>query len=157
MIASEAFNSNDGDGRLLTTLYSFLMMRVEFVRDVLLDNSVMAAKMTHVGHFEKAIGLLEQIEYVAAQPFADEIQLKITGFLKLDGSGPLPDDMQVSDKLEVREVARRWNSLSIRIIEAEGYKVKGNSVTEVAQLQGLYDARLQRVKSRITTRLAQLQ
>lgn len=156
MIQNEVYQAGDGSGRLQSTLYSLLMMRVQFIRDVLLDNSVMAAKMTHVGHFEKAIALLEQIEVVASLPFADEIQLKIKGFLKLDGTGALPDDMQVAEKLDVREIGRRWNSLSIRINECEGFQLKGKTPADEARLKVQYTQRVDRVKSRVATRLASL-
>lgn len=68
-------------GRYRETALALLMMRVQFNKKVMLDNSLLAQELKSVGALEKAYEYLVDIEKVFALPFASEIGYDMYGFL----------------------------------------------------------------------------
>lgn len=75
IIATEVYKR----GRYEQTVYPFLMMRVQFLRDVYLKESLLATKLTNVGMVEEAIGYAKQMDKIARLKFADRIGIKVKG------------------------------------------------------------------------------
>jgi hypothetical protein len=71
-----------GAGRYQESVLQMLMLRVQFLRDVMLEASLFGEGLTNVGKVERAVEYADQIEYVARLPFASEIAVNVTGFLQ---------------------------------------------------------------------------
>lgn len=72
-------------GRYQTSMLSFLMLRVQFLRDVLLESDLFSTPLDTVGKVEQAIKYADEIEFVARLPYTSLINISITGF-----AAPLP-------------------------------------------------------------------
>ena len=92
-----------GGGRFSQAVKQMLMLRVRFLRDVLLEASLFSRPFEQVGAIEEAIRYVDQIEAIARLPFAKEISLRITGFVQ-----PVPS---IEESLDPREALRLWNKL----------------------------------------------
>ena len=70
-----------GAGRYQDSVMEMLMLRVQFLRDVMLENSLFSKGLTNVGTVEKAVEYAQNIEFIARLPFAKEISVNVTGFM----------------------------------------------------------------------------
>lgn len=82
MIDAQVYNS----GRYENTVYTILMLRVQFNRDILLDASLLAKPLDNAGKVAQAVEYNKNIDFIARLPFAAKIGLKTTGFLPADSS-----------------------------------------------------------------------
>lgn len=82
MIESQVYNS----GRYENTVYSILMLRVQFTRDVLLDASLLSKPLDNSGKVAQAVDYNKNIDFIAKLPFAGKIGLKTTGFIPTEDS-----------------------------------------------------------------------
>ncbi len=83
-----------GAGRYQESVMEMLMLRVQFLRDVMLENSLFSKGLTNVGTVEKAVEYAQNIEFIARLPFAKEISVNVTGFM-----APMDDAKETFDPL----------------------------------------------------------
>ncbi len=81
MVASIVTNQIYSDGRFQKTAFEILMMRFQFLRDVLLTNSLLSTTAESAGIITDSVKYLSQMNWVAKRPFIDHVQVRITGFL----------------------------------------------------------------------------
>jgi len=65
------------EGRFQTTAMNLLMMRVRFVRDVLVGASLLSEPLDNAGKLEQGIAYASSVEYVARLPYASKISIDI--------------------------------------------------------------------------------
>ncbi len=82
MIESQVYNS----GRYENTVYTILMLRVQFTRDILLDASLLSKPLDNSGKVAQAVDYNKNIDFIAKLPFAGKIALKTTGFIPTEDS-----------------------------------------------------------------------
>lgn len=68
-------------GRFRETALQMLMLRADFYDKVMLKASLTSDKLYTVGQVETAIEYNSKIDYICKLPFADLVQVKITGFM----------------------------------------------------------------------------
>jgi hypothetical protein len=97
------------DDRFRDSALSLLMMRVEFINQVLLDESVLHEPITAVGTFEKAVEYANSIEYIARLPFTDRIKVEITGFYN-------PDKDDLIETLDPKATVAIWEKIKKKAV-----------------------------------------
>lgn len=97
------------DGPYRPAMMSMLMMRVRFLRDVLLNAKLFSKGMSTVGHLQLAVSYAESIEYVSRLAFVEEISVEILGFMDPKKNKSETMDPQLAQKIwvKVREHAVR--------------------------------------------------
>jgi hypothetical protein len=66
-----------GGGRYQQTALNILMMRVIFLRDLMLDSDLLEKPLNNSGMMNKAIEYLAKIEYVLELPFVSQVSLHV--------------------------------------------------------------------------------
>ncbi|MCC6137273.1 MAG: hypothetical protein IT287_01470 [Bdellovibrionaceae bacterium] len=69
------------ENRYQKTAYNILMMRYQFLRDVMLNGSVLTESIEDVGSLEKAYEYVSYMDWIARRPFLNKINVKAYGFL----------------------------------------------------------------------------
>ncbi|MBY0384692.1 hypothetical protein K2X05_05995 [bacterium] len=69
------------ENRYQKTVFNILMMRYQFLRDVMLNNSILSETTEDVGTLEKAYEYANQMDLIAKLSFINKIQVSVTGFL----------------------------------------------------------------------------
>jgi hypothetical protein len=70
-----------GAGRFKNAALQMLMLRVRFIRDVLIHASLLSEPIDNVGKLEYGVNYANSIDYIARLPFAAEVSVDIYGFL----------------------------------------------------------------------------
>ncbi|WP_413288738.1 hypothetical protein [Bdellovibrio sp. HCB337] len=73
-------------GRYEDVAYAILMMRSQFVRDVLLEASLLASPLNNSGKVAQAVEYNKSLDYLARLPFAKKIAVKTRGFIPAENS-----------------------------------------------------------------------
>lgn len=68
-------------GRFEETAYTILMLRAQFIRDVLLEASLLSMPLNSVGKLNQAIIYTRSLEFITQLPFVEQIKMKIKGLL----------------------------------------------------------------------------
>lgn len=116
--------SQDGSRRFEDTAYSFLMLRTMFIRDVLLNESLLAQPLDNVGKMEEAMKYAKQIDSIARLRFADKIGFKSRGLIDNDGR-QLPGDDQPQEQFSHDVASKIWHSIldkaqaDIKVVERQ--------------------------------------
>lgn len=105
-------------GRYADATLNLLMLRVRFLRDVMLKASLLSEDFDEVGMLIKAIEHAEEIEYIARQRFALHIYLDLTGFKN--------NDLDIHDVFDPREALKIWQDIKRKA--DTGLKVKYKDV-----------------------------
>lgn len=140
------------ENRYQKTALNILMMRYQFLRDVMLNGSVLSESIEDVGSLEKAYEYVTYMEWIALRPFIGRISVRVYGFL--------PPYGEFVEQLSV--VSAKENLLSmLDVIESRAAnveKVQMQSLTgDPAADSALYQertARLQSVLSRVNNTAA---
>ncbi|QDK38775.1 hypothetical protein [Bdellovibrio sp. NC01] len=117
-------SSIEGSLRFEETAYSFLMLRTMFIRDVLLNESLLSRPLDNVGKVEESMKYAKQIDSIAKYRFAAKIQFKSRGLIGDDGV-QLPEDSQPQEQLSRDVAARLWRSIfekaqsDLKVVERE--------------------------------------
>jgi hypothetical protein len=110
-------------GRYEDTVYTILMLRVQFIRDVMLDASLMAAPLNNAGKIAQAVEYNKNIDFVAKLPFAAKISLKTKGFI--------PADISPVEKFDTGVSLKNWKHI---LLSAErDFVVSEDAVTGNAE------------------------
>lgn len=113
-----------GSRRFEETSLAFLMLRTMFIRDVLLQESLLSAPLDNVGKVEEAIKYARQIEFIARLRFASKIGFKSRGLIGDDGV-QLPADQQPQEQASKEMAAKIWRTIldkaqaDLRVVERE--------------------------------------
>lgn len=102
--------ADQGSRRFEQTAYAFLMLRVMFIRDVLLQESLLSLPLDNVGKVEESIKYASQIDSIARYRFANKVEFKSRGLVDENGR-QMPEDMQPAEKLELNVAATLWNRI----------------------------------------------
>jgi hypothetical protein len=125
------------DDRYRDAGLTMLMMRVQFLRDVLLELSLFSEPIDVVGEFEKAIEYGKQIDFVARLPFTKYISMSVTGFIETER----PD---VVEQLDPAVALATWKKIRTKATRGLG-KIEVQEWTgNAAQDQAKHQERLQR-------------
>ena len=112
-------------GRYEETAYQILMMRFNFIRDVLLDSSLLSKKLSTVGEVTESIVVMQKLDFIAKLPFASKIALKTTGFLA-------PGE-NIDESLKPKSVLAKWESIRQKAeldCKIENQAITGDSVKD---------------------------
>ncbi len=93
-------------GRYSDAALNLLMLRVRYLRDVMLDASLLSEKMNDVGDLEKAVEYADEIDYIARLRFARQIHLDLTGFKN--------NDLDVMEVFEPSVALKIWQKIKFK-------------------------------------------
>ncbi len=116
--------SDEGSRRFEDTALAFLMLRTMFIRDVLLQESLLASPLDNVGKVEEATKYARQIDFIARLRFANRINFKSRGLIG-DNGQQLPSDEQPQEQLSKDVAAKLWRSIfekaqaDLRVVQRE--------------------------------------
>lgn len=85
----------ENHSRYEDTAYEILMFRTQFVRDVLLKESLLSQPLSTVGKIHQAVVYAQQLDFIARLPFVDKVAYKVSGFLP-------PLDSAIEEKLDAK-------------------------------------------------------
>ncbi len=105
LIRSEIY----GDGRYYEAAMKFLMLRYVFIRDILLDNSLLNQNLDKIGEIEEAVSYMKRLDYLARLPFADQIALVTRGVIK-----PYLNAEYALDAETRSQLGTRWKLLKLK-------------------------------------------
>jgi len=123
-------------GRYEDTVYAILMLRTQFIRDVLLDASLLSAPLNNAGKVAQAVEYNKAIDSIAKLGFTNKIGLKTRGFIPEENSPVEKFDSGIALKNweRIQRSAERDCDLVGRGVEAKS----GNPVRD----QELHQAQL---------------
>lgn len=120
-------------GRYEELAYTILMLRAQFIRDILLDASLLYEPLNNPGKLAQAVEYNKSLDFISKLPFAHRIQLKTKGFI--------PKEISPSEKLDPEVAYRNW--LRIRTAAETECRVTERVLTgDENQDQLLYQKRL---------------
>lgn len=100
----------EGSRRFEDTALAFLMLRAMFIRDVLLEESLLASPLDNMGKVEEAIKYARQIDFIARLRFVEKIHFKSHGLIGENGQ-QLPLDQQPQEQINKDIAATLWSSI----------------------------------------------
>jgi hypothetical protein len=106
-------SDRDGSRRFEQTALSFLMLRTMFIRDVLLQESLLAGPLDNVGKVEEAIKYGKQVDAVAKYRFAAKVGFKTRGLIDANGV-QLPSDDQPQEQLNTQVAGDLWMKIQTK-------------------------------------------
>jgi hypothetical protein len=127
------------DGSYQDSVLELLMLRVQFFRDVRLENGLFTKGLVNVGRVEKAVEYADEIEYLARLSFAKSISIAVTGFID-----PYPDVKEVFDP---KSALKMWQTIKTK---AERLKVEMKEYTGTGEDQALFVARKARMSKALS-------
>lgn len=98
-------------GRYQDSVLHLLMLRVQFLRDVMLEASLLSEGLTNIGKLEKAVEYADEIEFVARLPFATDVHVAATGFIS-----PMEDVKEILDPAKTGAIWRKVKTKAERLI-----------------------------------------
>lgn len=120
-------------GRYEDVAYAILMMRTQFVRDVLLEASLLASPLNNSGKVAQAVEYNKSLDYLAKLPFAKKIAMKTKGFI--------PAESSPSEEFNTGIALINWER--IQTAAEEDCKVTPEAITGDAEKdQALYQQKL---------------
>lgn len=135
-----------GAGRYQDSALTMLMLRAQFLRDVLLEASLFSEGLTNVGKVEKAVEYAEQIEYLARLAFSPEIGVTVTGFI-----APMDD---VKESFDPAVALKTWRKIKVKAerlsLEMKSWTGKPN---EDARLYAMRQQRMNKALSIINGKI----
>lgn len=108
-------------GRYSDAALNLLMLRIRYLRDVMLGASLLAERMNDVGDLEKAIEYAEEIEYIARLRFARQIHIELTGFKN--------NDLDVLEAFDPTVAVKTWQKIKFKA--NVGLRVEMKDVSDV--------------------------
>ncbi len=93
-------------GRYSDAALNLLMLRVRYLRDVMLGASLLSEKMNDVGDLEKAIEYADEIDHIARFRFARQINLELTGFKN--------NDLDVMEVFDPALALKTWQKIKFK-------------------------------------------
>lgn len=128
-------------GRYEDVAYAILMMRSQFIRDVLLEASLLAAPLNNSGKVAQAIEYNRHLEYLARLPFAKKIAVKTKGFI--------PAENSPGEEFNPEIAVINWKR--IQTAAEQDWKVVAESITgDPAQDQAIYQQKQNSYKKSLT-------
>lgn len=118
--------------RYKQTAYQILMFRAQFIRDVLLKESLLSEPLSTVGNIQEAMMYVGQLDFIARLAFADKIAYRVSGFLA-------PMDNAIEEKLDPKMMLPLLKKIELSVkqdfkAELQTFNVS-NSAEENAKFQ----------------------
>jgi len=137
-------------GRYEDTVYAILMLRTQFIRDILLDASLLTAPLNNGGKVAQAVEYNRAIDYIAKLKFSNRIGLKTRGFIPADISPVESFDSRIALKNweRIQRSAERDCDLVGRGVEEKSGNLVRDQELHQAQLN-IYNQALAEIKSYI--------
>ena len=106
------------------TAYEILMFRFQFIRDVLLDQSLLALPLSTVGKINKAVFYVGQLDAIAKLSFVGKVAFKVSGFLP-------PFEPVIEEKLNVGMMLPMYQKIQVSVqhdfkMEAQNFNVSSS-------------------------------
>lgn len=95
-----------GSSAYQDSVFELLMLRMQFIRDVRLENGLFSKGLINVGRVELAVELADEVDYLARLPFAGSIGISVTGFVE-----PFPD---VKETLDPAQALAMWQKIKMK-------------------------------------------
>ncbi|MGZ3771316.1 MAG: hypothetical protein ACXVCP_18320 [Bdellovibrio sp.] len=99
-----------GGTRHRKTALQFLALRAFFIKDILLEKSLLEELMDEVGKLEDSIKYMNQLEYLISLPFANLISVRTTGLSEVAAE----DIVFVLDNDKIKSIASLWDKIKIK-------------------------------------------
>lgn len=93
-------------GRYSDAALNLLMLRTRYLRDVMLDASILSESMNDVGDLEKAVEYAEELEFLARLRFAPLIGIELTGFKN--------NDLDVHEQFQSLTALKVWQRIKTK-------------------------------------------
>ena len=103
-------SNRDGSRRYEQTALAFLMLRTMFIRDVLLQESLLSGPLDNVGKVEDAIRYAKQIDTIAKYRFAAKVGFKTRGLID-EGGVQMPAEDQPQEQLNTQVAGELWTKI----------------------------------------------
>lgn len=131
-----------GAGRYEDTVYTILMLRLQFTRDILLDASLLSQPLDNAGKVAQAVDYNKNIDFIAKLPFASKIGLKTTGFIPAEDSPVEKLDTSIALKNweRIQRSAERDCDLTSRGVEPKTGDVAKDQQLHQAELNVYHQA-----------------
>ncbi|MGZ3775422.1 MAG: hypothetical protein ACXVCN_16980, partial [Bdellovibrio sp.] len=99
-----------GGTRHRKTALKFLALRAFFIKDILLEKSLLEELMDEVGKLEDSIKYMNQLEYMISLPFANLISVRTTGLSEVAA-----EDIVFSlDNDKIKSIAALWRKIKVK-------------------------------------------
>lgn len=99
-----------GGTRHRKTALKFLALRAFFIKDILLEKSLLEELMDEVGKLEDSIKYMNQLEYLISLPFANRIGIRTTGLSEVAAE----DIVFVMDNDKIKSIASLWSKIKVK-------------------------------------------
>lgn len=129
--------------------YKILMMRAQFIRDILLQESLLSEPLSSVGVIKEAMMYVEKLDFIALLPFKSKISYKIDGFLA-------PMDTNIEEKLDPKMMRTLLRKIDLSVnqdFKIEKEEVVVNSVEEQSKIQTQKTSDLAKAMEQLKSRL----
>lgn len=131
------------DDRFAESALNLLMLRYQFIGNVLLDSSLFSDKMKHAGEVEKAVEYANSLEYLARLPFIKDIQVDITGFYEKPEATETDDNVATLDPSKVPAVWTKIKNKANRMMSVEAEEFEKGIQTNAQ----LHQERVRRIQN----------
>lgn len=129
-------------GRFEKTVYKVLMMRVQFIRDIMLNESLLSEPLTTVGEIKEAVMYATKLDFIARLGYADKIAVKVEGFL-----APLET---FQEKFNVNVAVKSYKKIKLSV--DKDFKLDQQSITgDQSKDQDIYSNKLKDFNDSVTT------
>lgn len=114
----------ENHSRYEDTAYEILMFRAAFIRDVLLNQSLLAQPLSTVGKINQAVVYAGQLDFIARLPFVEKVGYTTSGFLP-------PMESTVSEKLDLNMMSDRLSAIKRGVdgdfkMEQQNFKISSS-------------------------------
>lgn len=117
--------------RFEKTAYKILMLRTQFVRDVLLRESLLSEPLSTVGEIKEAMMYIGQLDFISRLPYRNKVSVKVDGFL-----APMEPTIQEAHDPKMMMTLLKKIELSVKQdFKIEQQVVVGENSQEDAQIQ----------------------
>ncbi|OYZ23385.1 MAG: hypothetical protein B7Y39_04995 [Bdellovibrio sp. 28-41-41] len=115
----------ENHSRYEETAYEILMFRTQFVRDILLKESLLSQPLSTVGKINQAVIYAQQLDFIARLPFSEKVAFKVSGFL-----APYPN--VIEEKLDPKMMLPLLKKIELSVkqdfkMEQQNFKVSNSS------------------------------
>lgn len=129
-------------GRFEKTVYKILMMRVQFILDIMLNESLLSEPLTTVGEIKEAVMYASKLDFISRMGYAEKIAVKVEGFL-----APLET---FEEKLNINVAVKSYKKIKLSV--DKDFKLDQQSITgDQSKDQEIYTSKLKDFQDSIAT------
>ncbi len=121
-------------GEFETFAYSLLAARARFINDILIrDDLLEKRKLRNLDTIEKAYNYCSDLKYLMDLPFADRLEMPVTGFIKADGN--IDKDRNFVESLPSKEIMQTVELVKERAEKELESKWQNDSRAQVVKIK----------------------